>query len=263
MINNNETQQFTPLAHTPGALSEVSADSSMTTTMDTTSSFVSDGMCVMLPHPFDVEKEAQRINLAMGNGVATASGSAGGGFDFDNNSSNYGFGSSATNLEYSFLSNMLGTSFLDSTATPDLPLWATSTTQQQQQSPTASVNTIPGSCSQQQQQSVDPMMNPFGDTMLFDHQPSPTITATKTTTTSSSSTATTPTTTPHLHHHHPALTQYGQGAVLAKQGSPIAGPVGVRRRNQLITPEMAYASATKPFSYADGYHYLINYVRQK
>lgn len=222
-------------------------------------------MCHPPPLLSLLKKKAQRINLAIGNGVTTASGSAGGGFDFDNNSSNYGFGSSATNLEYSFLSNMLGTSFLDST-TPDLPLWPTST---QQQSPTTSVNTTPSSSSQQQQQSMDPMMNPFGDTMLFDHhhhhhqQPSPTITSTKTTT--STSTASTPTTTPHLHphHHHPALTQYGQGAVLAKQGSPIAGPVGVRRRNQLITPEMAYASAKKPFSYADGYHYLINYVRQK
>lgn len=137
---------------------------------------------------------------------------------------------------------MLGTSFLDS-ATSDLPLWTTTTTtQQQQQSPTIS--------SQQQQY---PILNPFGDTMLFDQQQSsPTLTSTSSSTT-------------HHHHHHPppALTQYGQGAVLAKQASPIASPRGVRRRNQLITPEMAYASVKKPFSYADGYHYLINYVRQK
>lgn len=45
LINNNEFT--TPLAHTPGALSEVSADSSMTTTTTTTttSPFVNDGMC--------------------------------------------------------------------------------------------------------------------------------------------------------------------------------------------------------------------------
>ncbi|CDS10967.1 hypothetical protein LRAMOSA03231 [Lichtheimia ramosa] len=214
LINNNEFT--TPLAHTPGALSEVSADSSMTTTTTTTTT-----------SPF--------VNDAIGNGVAT-SGSAGGGFDFDNNSSNYGFGSSATNLEYSFLSNMLGTSFLDS-ATSDLPLWTTTTTQQQQQSPTIS--------SQQQQH---PILNPFGDTMLFDQQQSsPTLTSTSSSTT---------------HHPPPALMQYGQGAVLAKQASPIASSRGIRRRNQLITPEMAYASVKKPFSYADGYHYLINYVRQ-
>ena len=246
LIHNNEQAPFTPLAHTPGASSEVSADSSMTTTIDTTSSsFISDGMCNNHPFPPFLLK---RINLAIGNGA----GSAGGGFDFDNNSSNYGFGSSATNLEYSFLSNMLGTSFLDST-TPNLPLWATS---MQQQSPTTSVNsTIHNNSSTLQQQSI---MNPFGDTMLFDpqqQQPSPTTTTT-------SSPSTTPTTTPATLHHS-ALTQYGQGAVLAKQGSPIAAPVGIRRRNQLITPEMAYASAKKPFSYADGYHYLINYVRQK
>lgn len=132
---------------------------------------------------------------------------------------------------------MLGTSFLDS-ATSDLPLWTTTTTQQQQQSPTIS--------SQQQQH---PILNPFGDTMLFDQQQSsPTLTSTSSSTT---------------HHPPPALMQYGQGAVLAKQASPIASSRGIRRRNQLITPEMAYASVKKPFSYADGYHYLINYVRQK
>ncbi|EIE83376.1 hypothetical protein RO3G_08081 [Rhizopus delemar RA 99-880] len=62
-----------------------------------------------------------------------------------------------------------------------------------------------------------------------------------------------------------SLSAYGDGAVVAKVASPItanAGPA-VKRRNQTITPEMAYASATKPFSYADGYHYLINYVKTR
>ncbi|KAI9481674.1 MAG: hypothetical protein EXX96DRAFT_595356 [Benjaminiella poitrasii] len=63
-----------------------------------------------------------------------------------------------------------------------------------------------------------------------------------------------------------SLSAYGKGAVVANVASPVnanTGPVVVRRRNQIITPEMAYASATKPFSYADGYHYLINYVKTR
>lgn len=61
------------------------------------------------------------------------------------------------------------------------------------------------------------------------------------------------------------LSAYGDGAVVAKVASPITATTGpaVKRRNQIITPEMAYASATKPFSYAEGYHYLINYVKTR
>ncbi|KAI8081564.1 uncharacterized protein BX664DRAFT_268262 [Halteromyces radiatus] len=60
-----------------------------------------------------------------------------------------------------------------------------------------------------------------------------------------------------------SLSAYGEGAVVAKVDSPNTALAQVKRRNQLVTPEMVYARATKPFSYADGYHYLINYVRQK
>lgn len=61
------------------------------------------------------------------------------------------------------------------------------------------------------------------------------------------------------------LSAYGDGAVVAKVASPVTATTGpaVKRRNQIVTPEMAYASATKPFSYADGYHYLINYVKTR
>ncbi|KAI8358481.1 hypothetical protein EDC96DRAFT_445666 [Choanephora cucurbitarum] len=61
------------------------------------------------------------------------------------------------------------------------------------------------------------------------------------------------------------LSAYGDGAVVANVASPVTASTGpaVRRRNQIVTPEMAYASATKPFSYADGYHYLINYVKTR
>ncbi|KAL0090441.1 hypothetical protein J3Q64DRAFT_1656887 [Phycomyces blakesleeanus] len=60
-----------------------------------------------------------------------------------------------------------------------------------------------------------------------------------------------------------SMLPYGDGAVVAKIASPVTAGAAVKRRNQIITPEMAYASATKPFSYAEGYHYLITYVRQK
>ncbi|KAI7898694.1 uncharacterized protein BX663DRAFT_523757, partial [Cokeromyces recurvatus] len=62
-----------------------------------------------------------------------------------------------------------------------------------------------------------------------------------------------------------SLSAYGEGAVVANVASPGNASTCsvVRRRNQIITPEMAYASATKPFSYADGYHYLINYVKTR
>lgn len=61
------------------------------------------------------------------------------------------------------------------------------------------------------------------------------------------------------------LSAYGDGAVVAKVASPVTASTGpaVRRRNQIITPEMVYASAIKPFSYAEGYHYLINYVKSR
>ncbi|CAO3617803.1 unnamed protein product [Cunninghamella blakesleeana] len=60
-----------------------------------------------------------------------------------------------------------------------------------------------------------------------------------------------------------SLSSYGEGAVVANVESPGATLAQVRRRNQLVTPEMVYSRATKPYSYADGYHYLINYVQQK
>ncbi|OAC97765.1 Zn(2)-C6 fungal-specific transcription factor [Mucor lusitanicus CBS 277.49] len=94
-----------------------------------------------------------------------------------NSSYNYGFGSNATNLEYSILSNMLGSPLTD---------------------------TVPN--------------------------------------------AQTPTSADVLNNICPVTASTGPA---------------VRRRNQIITPEMAYASATKPFSYADGYHYLINYVKTR
>ncbi|KAI8081735.1 uncharacterized protein BX664DRAFT_268219 [Halteromyces radiatus] len=61
------------------------------------------------------------------------------------------------------------------------------------------------------------------------------------------------------------MSAYGDGAVVAKVASPVTSSTGatVKRRNQIITPIMAYSSVKHPFSYAEGYHYLVNYARQK
>ncbi|CAO3596851.1 unnamed protein product [Absidia cylindrospora] len=61
-----------------------------------------------------------------------------------------------------------------------------------------------------------------------------------------------------------SMSAYGDGAVIAKVASPVTSSTGatVKRRNQVVTPQMAYSSVNHPFSYAEGYHYLVNYVRQ-
>ncbi|SAL97152.1 hypothetical protein [Absidia glauca] len=55
-----------------------------------------------------------------------------------------------------------------------------------------------------------------------------------------------------------SMSPYGDGAVVTK----VSNPTAAKRRNQLVTPQMAYSSVNQPFSYAEGYHYLVNYVRQ-
>lgn len=61
------------------------------------------------------------------------------------------------------------------------------------------------------------------------------------------------------------LSAYGDGAVVAKVASPVTASTGpsVRRKNQIVTPAMVYTSTVKPYSYAEGYHYLIDYVKSK
>ncbi|KAG2227105.1 hypothetical protein INT45_003835, partial [Circinella minor] len=246
---------------------------------------------------------------------------------------NYGFGSSATNLEYSFLSSMLGTPFMDTNTTntdatassnnttptlPNLPMWAQ---QQQSQSPSS---TLSHQTQPQPQPSAPRPSNPTGSTSAHDNSPVQTQSAESSVTPTivntfdppssmlfsgghqppplqppqqqqqppqqsphhqrqRSSSTTTPTSSSggvgsipsaSIDSRQPSTTSgmssmlaYGDGAVVAKvANSPVSSspstPV-IKRRNQIITPEMAYSSAKKPFSYADGYHYLINYVRQR
>lgn len=199
---------------------------------------------------------------------------------------NYGFGSNATNLEYSILSNMLGS-----------PI-ATETQSQQPQQLT-SANLLGNIWPHQQSPIVDQvaskpmgMMHTGGDssflaspTQLVNTPTSNYISnnATNSSNMNNNSSMNTNTNTTNNTKHVTSiasstmdtsqisasgistLSAYGDGAVVANVASPVTASTGpsVKRRNQIITPEMAYASATKPFSYADGYHYLINYVKTR
>lgn len=179
---------------------------------------------------------------------------------------NYGFGSSAANLEYSILSNMLGTNTMDQllgqstpsvsqpnvqSSLPNMPMWTTPPQQN-------TTGTPDSSSSSMRSQSTDIMaaFNPgIGDPALFpadplQQQPQPQQQPQQPMNATSGMSS---------------LLSYGDGAVVAKADSPgtPSSTNMVKRRHQNVTPESVYASANKPFSYAEGYHYLINYVRQK
>lgn len=149
---------------------------------------------------------------------------------------NYGFGSNAANLEYSILSNMLGSSLNNHTSRTDInSLWSA-------ESSPLSLNTP-----------FLPTANTLVHSSPFQNKHIPSI--------SSSSVGNSEISASGIS----TLSAYGDGAVVAKVTSPVTPTTGpsIKRRNQIITPEKAYASATKPFSYADGYHYLINYVKTR
>ncbi|KAL7320380.1 Transcriptional regulator of nonfermentable carbon utilization [Mucor circinelloides] len=156
------------------------------------------------------------------------------GLDNSNSTLNYGFGSNATNLEYSILSNMLGSpQFMDNAQSKS---WSPNNT-----------NTI------------------HNDT----HN----------TATSTSTTASTPAYTPNLvgdpilyspqQHSDPATFAIAKIDQSPKSNLIITPPPSFKKNHyqqqqqQMQQQRMGYNNASKPFSYADGYHYLINYVRQK
>ncbi|OBZ84745.1 Transcription activator of gluconeogenesis ERT1 [Choanephora cucurbitarum] len=190
---------------------------------------------------------------------------------------NYGFGSNTTNLEYSILSNMLGSSLTTDATNPSstpnstqpstdvLNLWPqqsqTQSQQQQQQSQSPliesplSIMQGPNSANSPFLSSPNQLTTTYtGNNNNNNNNKSVASIASSTMDTSQISASGVST-----------LSAYGDGAVVANVASPVTASTGpaVRRRNQIVTPEMAYASATKPFSYADGYHYLINYVKTR
>ncbi|GAN04236.1 transcription factor [Mucor ambiguus] len=209
---------------------------------------------------------------------------------------NYGFGSNATNLEYSILSNMLGSPLTDTIPNAQTPtsadvlnnIWS------QQQSPILeSVAGTPLSLMNAANVTrvADPTFltssNHLVSTSAASNVPSSSSPFNNSNMTTTSNTTNNNNTPPNAinNNNRPiasisssamgtsqisssgisTLSAYGDGAVVANVASPVTASTGpaVRRRNQIITPEMAYASATKPFSYADGYHYLINYVKTR
>ncbi|KAI9365809.1 hypothetical protein BD770DRAFT_356699 [Pilaira anomala] len=188
---------------------------------------------------------------------------------------NYGFGSNATNLEYSILSNMLGSPLVNpanviNSSSPAQTSAEVLNNIWSQQSPVIESVTTPVSIIRGEPSylsSPTHLVSTPTSTYINSNNnnnnnhnnnnnnkrsvPSISSSTIGTSQVSASGVST--------------LSAYGDGAVVAKVASPVTSSTGptVRRRNQIITPEMAYASATKPFSYADGYHYLINYVKSR
>ncbi|KAI9357794.1 hypothetical protein BD770DRAFT_388342 [Pilaira anomala] len=169
----------------------------------------------------------------------------------NSNTFNYGFGSNSTNLEYSMLSNMLESThqFINTSSTSS-------------PSTTSTINNIWSSTTNQNKNYTN-----NNDTLLTS---TPTTPYTPTTITSLGD--------PILFS--PTLQQQQQQRLqildpnhntisIAKlDHSPkstliLTPPPASSSRKRYNMTTTGYANASKPFSYADGYHYLINYVRQK
>lgn len=186
---------------------------------------------------------------------------------------NYGFGSNATNLEYSILSNMLGSPMINTSSTSATPNAQQNTLNNIWTSPTVgNVDMLRGDSSFLSSHNTTRLMSNTTSNNAFMNGSSNnnasntnisngTLKRPPVASVASSSMDTSQISASGIS----SLSAYGDGAVVAKVASPITVNTGpaVKRRNQTITPEMAYASATKPFSYADGYHYLINYVKTR
>ncbi|KAI8641659.1 hypothetical protein BD408DRAFT_367792 [Parasitella parasitica] len=146
--------------------------------------------------------------------------------DNNNNNSNlnYGFGSNAANLEYSILSNMLGSpQFIDNSQSKS---WNENTNNNDtQNTPTSTAST--------------PAYTPnlVGDPILYS---------------------------PQLHSD-PATFAIAKLDQSPKSNLVLTPPPSFKKNHfqQQQQQRNGYSNASKPFSYADGYHYLINYVRQK
>jgi hypothetical protein len=188
---------------------------------------------------------------------------------------NYGFGANATNLEYSILSNMLGSPLVDTRNTVDTSniqqntlstIWASSPIVE-------NVNILRGDSSFLSNRDTTQLMSNANNTFMnrpstgdnennnSNNNSNTTPRVSSVASVASSSMDTSQISASGIS----TLSAYGDGAVVAKVASPVTANSGpsVKRKNQTITPEMAYASATKPFSYAEGYHYLINYVKTR
>ncbi|KAI8342282.1 hypothetical protein BC941DRAFT_465952 [Chlamydoabsidia padenii] len=225
----------------------------------------------------------------------------------------YGFGSSATNLEYSMLSNMLNTTPYQQTYSPNsqsphhqqfgkasdlVNMWSNSpsvdpiptTNNFITGSPTNTLHSISSSNSTIMtphnnypngiaQSSTIPLPIDSTTQLPLSHPPPPPSSSSSSSSTSHQNQITSTTSTNHSPLHSitssaigtsqisspgaTSMSPYGEGAVVTKVTNPTTpGGTAVKRRNQLVTPQMAYSSVTQPFSYAEGYHYLVKYARQ-
>ncbi|KAI8066524.1 hypothetical protein BC940DRAFT_302365 [Gongronella butleri] len=218
----------------------------------------------------------------------------------------YGFGSSATNLEYSILSNMLGVSSQGASTPPALPMqespfapnamWATTPPGAGASTPPAAnaAASLTGGYLSPTVAAVAAAAAAAGSPAPLLQQPAPLAAAgaipaipvapSSAAPSSSSTPSTVAAADDTTSSNNPnsiassalggsmqlsssgmsTMSAFGDGAVVAKVASPITMSTGpsVKRRNQVITPTTIYTNVKHPFSYADGYHYLINYVRQ-
>ncbi|KAI7865455.1 uncharacterized protein EV154DRAFT_533130 [Mucor mucedo] len=150
---------------------------------------------------------------------------------------NYGFGSNSANLEYSILSNMLGSpQFLDSSSptSSNTNIWSKSnnndTLLTTQSTPTTSTSYTPTTT-----------ISNMGDPVLFS-----------------------PTFQQQQQQDHQTLDSIPKIDQSPKSNIILTPPCTIKKQQHRHSSiSIGYANASKPFSYADGYHYLINYVRQK
>lgn len=172
------------------------------------------------------------------------------------NQFNYGFGSTTTNLEYSILSNMLNSPMTESTSVMTASTSPVQTTIANDalrsiwshQSPTADNNN--------NNNNTTYLSSPNAINQMLPNETNNNITSVSSSTMGASEISASGIST---------LSAYGDGAVVAKVASPVTASTGpsVRRKNQIVTPAMVYTSTVKPYSYAEGYHYLIDYVKSK
>ncbi|GAA5805602.1 hypothetical protein EDC94DRAFT_626592 [Helicostylum pulchrum] len=172
---------------------------------------------------------------------------------FDFSLTDLGFGSETVGLEYGFLGNMLqnpleeesgSTTVTTSAATP-IHL---SMMQQQQQN---NNNNMQQQLMQQQQQQM--AFQPFYSSPFVQQQSSSSpVTSTPVTKRVSSPHSESSSITTMMPLNSPFTNSL-------KRNAPFTG----RRKGYGNTPEEAYASVKKPFNYAEGFHYLIQYVRDR
>ncbi|KAI9019544.1 hypothetical protein CLU79DRAFT_757745 [Phycomyces nitens] len=168
---------------------------------------------------------------------------------------NYGFGSAAANLEYSILSSMLGSplhGLVDQISNPPQPPFNANTNSN------ANANAWP-----QQDVSSSDLSNTkivsISNTGLDSHGDNSNISNPTPNVQQNTPFLISPAQSDNIQYQNQNQNQLGNQQVPETPGYFGHG----KKRTTNVTPEMIYNNIKKPFSYADGFHYLISYVRQK